>query len=83
VSDLTAKEQMNARAAIAFLRARCGGMKPLDKVLRAHKSTLNRPASASLAVRAARLVSVGVDDVLTGKLPPEGRCSHCGHCAQL
>jgi hypothetical protein len=83
VSDLTAKEQANVRAAIAFLRARCGGVKPLEKALHADKSTLNRPASASLAVRVARLASVGVDDVLTGRFPPAGTCPHCGLCKSI
>ena len=82
MSDLTTKEQGHVRTALRFLRARCGGWKPLGKALHAHQLTLSvrgRPISASLAVRVARLAGVGVDDVLTGKFPPAGTCPHCGH----
>jgi hypothetical protein len=79
VSDLTTKEQANVRAAIAFLRARCGGRKQLAKALRFDPTTLRLPPSASLTFRVARFAGVGVDDVLTGKYPPAGVCAHCGH----
>lgn len=79
MSDLSAKEQANVRTAVMFLRARCGGAKPLAKALRVSKPTLWRPASVLLAFRVARLASVPVDDVLTGKYPPPGTCAHCGH----
>lgn len=81
-SDLTADEQKNVRAALRFLRARCGGWKPVAKVLRTHPLSLSlrdRPISASLAFRVARLAGIGVDDVLAGKYPPAGTCPHCGH----
>jgi hypothetical protein len=80
VSDLTAKEQANVRAALAFLKARFG-VKPLAKVLRVDRTTLNTPATPTTAFRVARLAGVGVDDVLTGKYPPPGTCAHCGHRA--
>jgi hypothetical protein len=76
VSDLTTGEQKNVRAALVFLRARTGGWKPLAKALHTHPLTLSQrklPISASLAVRVARLASVGVDDVLGGKYRPPGR----------
>ena len=38
-------------------------------------------ASPTLALRIARLVGVGVDDVLGGKYPPAGVCPHCGNPA--
>jgi hypothetical protein len=79
VSDLTAKEQSNVRAALTFLRARCGGTKMLTKALRLSQPTLWRPASVLVAFRVARLAGVGVDDVLAGKYPPPGACAHCGH----
>jgi len=68
MSDLTAKEQDNVRAAIRFIHARCGTWVNAAKV------------SASTAVRVARFAGVTVDDVLTGKYPPAGTCPHCGHC---
>lgn len=86
MSDLTSKEQANVRAALQFLRSRCGGWEPLAKVLKSKDSTLRRMAAgrtvtAGLAVRIARLVSVGVDDVLAGRFPEPGTCAHCGHRA--
>lgn len=86
MSDLNAKEQANVRAALQFLRSRCGGWEPLAKALRANSDNLavvgrGGAASASLAVRVAKLASVGVDDVLTGRFPEAGTCAHCGHRA--
>jgi hypothetical protein len=72
-SDLTKAEQGNVRTALAFLRARCGGLKPLAKALRLTATTLRATATPTLAYRVARLASVGVDGVLTGKYPPPGR----------
>jgi hypothetical protein len=84
VSDLTKEEQAYVRAALRFLRARCGGWKAVAKALRAHKTGLSmrdRAVTASLAVRVARFVGVGVDDLLAGKFPPQGTCPFCGHIA--
>ena len=81
MSDLTADEQRNVRAALRFLRVRCGGAELLAKSLRVDRRTLNRPPSASIAIRVARLAGIGVDDVLMGKFPPVGVCPHCGHLA--
>ncbi len=83
-SDLSDKEQAAVRAALRFLRARCGGWEPVSKVLRFNPTTLcnvvaGRTASASMAVRIARFAKVGVDDVLAGKFPPPGTCPYCGH----
>jgi hypothetical protein len=66
-SDLTKAEHGNVRTALAFLRARCGGLKPLAKALRLTATTLRATATPTLAYRVARLASVGVDGVLTGK----------------
>jgi len=86
MSDLTTQEQTNVRAALRFLKMRCGSWERLAKVLRLKLSTLahvngGRSVSASLAFRAARLASVPVDDVIAGKYPPAGACPHCGHIA--
>lgn len=86
-ADLTPTEQGNVRKALRFLRARCGGWAQLGKVLCFKEVTLGaigagrKVASASLAVRVARLAQVGVDDVLAGRFPPAGACPHCGHVA--
>jgi hypothetical protein len=82
-ADLTAKEVANVRAALRFLRARCGGVKPLAKALRFSAPTLRVGASPTLAFRVARLAGVSVDDVLAGKYPPAGVCAHCGHAAAV
>jgi len=86
MSDLNAKEQANVRAALQFLRSRCGGWEPLANALRSKDVTLRAvargaTATPSLAVRIAKLASVGVDDVLMGKFPEPGTCAHCGHRA--
>jgi hypothetical protein len=88
MSDLTTAEQSNVRVALRFLRARCGGWETLAKVLRTGKQTVRRvasgrSASASMAVRVARLAQVGVDDLLGGKYPPAGCCPHCGHMGEV
>jgi hypothetical protein len=85
-ADLTVAEQANVRAALAFLRARCGGWKPLARALRFKATSVanvghGRAPSASMALRIARLARVGVDDLLAGRFPPPGTCPHCGHCA--
>jgi hypothetical protein len=84
-TDLTAQEQTNARTALRYLRARCGGWEPLAKALRFKSTTLHkatsgaRAVSASVAFRVARLGGVPVDDVLTGRFPGPDTCPHCGH----
>jgi predicted nucleic acid-binding Zn finger protein len=76
---VTEAEQDNVRTALAFLRARSGGFKPLSKALRLAPTTLRGPVTPLLAFRVARLASVGVDDVLSRRYPPPGACPHCGH----
>jgi hypothetical protein len=78
---LTAKEAANVRAAARFLRARMGGWANVAKALHVDKRTAHSAPSPILAFRLARVVGVGVDDVLTGKYPPPGTCPHCGHRA--
>jgi hypothetical protein len=82
--DLTDQEQAHVRAALHFLRNRCGGWGPLGKVLRLKHRTLSRvaverPVTPTVAFRVARLARVSVDDVLAGRFPAPGTCSHCGH----
>lgn len=84
--DLTADEQKNIRAALAHLRKRVGGWEALGRVLHydgaslIHVVACRKNASPTMAFRIARLVKVGIDDLLTGKFPPPGTCSNCGHC---
>jgi hypothetical protein len=87
-TELTAEEQARVRAALHYLRARCGGRSwaPLAKVLRLKADSLGKVAagrrgvSAALTFRVARFAKVGVDEILTaGKFPPPGTCPRCGH----
>ena len=83
--DFTVKEVTHVRAALRFLRLRCGTWTILAKALRLHDTTLaniangHKPVTAKLAVRIAKFAKVGVDDVLTGRFPAPGACPHCGH----
>jgi hypothetical protein len=83
-TDLTAQEQAHVRAALRFLRSRCGGWAPLGKALRFKVATLGhvangRAVSPTVAFRVARFAKVGLDDLLAGKFLPPGACPHCGH----
>jgi hypothetical protein len=78
---LSPKEAANVRAAARFLRARMGGWRNVAKALHVSTTTARRAPTPILAFRLAKLVEVGVDDVLTGKYPPAGTCAHCGHQA--
>ncbi|MGK3964990.1 hypothetical protein WMF01_30900 [Sorangium sp. So ce1667] len=85
MKDLTNQEEANVRAALQFLRLRLGGWASLAKAIGFKEATLanvtkkGRGVSASMAMRVAKLVHVGVDDLLTGKFPPPGTCPYCGH----
>jgi len=84
-SDLTPEEQANVRKAIHVLRRRLGGYKALASALRVNLRTLiaqggKRAPSAAVAIRAARLAGVPVDNVLSGAWPKAGACPHCGRC---
>lgn len=83
-SDLSREEQARIRTALKFLRIRFEGWEPLAKALRFRRDSLSVVAhggavTASLTFRVARLVGVGVDDLLTGKYPHPDACPHCGH----
>jgi hypothetical protein len=77
-SDLSAAEQAFVKAALAFMRARVGGAKPLAKALRFSTKTLRCPPGPVLVFRLARLAGVSVTDVLEGRFPDAAVCPHCG-----
>jgi plasmid maintenance system antidote protein VapI len=87
--DFTAKEVTHVRAALRFLRLRCGTWVTVAKALRMRHSTLmnvangQKSVSAKLAVRIAKFAKVGVDDVLTGRFPAPGTCPYCGHVTNV
>jgi len=83
-SDLTPEEQTNAKAALRVLRLRFGTIAKLAEALVANAKTLNAALakrgkpSAGLALRAARLAAVPLEDLLSGAWPKAGSCPHCG-----
>jgi hypothetical protein len=81
---LSPPESANVRRALLFLRARHGGAAKLAEALGVGRKALEmmcgktgRPG-AGLALRAARLGGVEVEDVLGGRWPVPGSCPHCG-----
>ena len=83
-SDLTPEEQANVKRALLVLRQRLGSLAELAVALRANRDTLKwygsrrgRP-TAGIALRAARLAGVAVEELLAGRWPVEGACPRCG-----
>ena len=83
-SDLTPEEQANVKRALRVLRTRLGSLTALATALRVNPHTLRwywqkrgKP-TAGIALRAARLATVTVEELLAGRWPIEGACPHCG-----
>ena len=88
MTDLTQEEQDRVRRALRYLRGLVGGGTPLSKGLGFQPDTLEkvangreRAATASMAIRVARLADVAIEDVLDGTYPPW--CPTCGHAVLL
>ena len=86
MSDLTDKEQRAVRTTLLFLRVRSGGVwAPVAKALNTKANNISKTVagslevSASLAVRVARLLGVGIDELLAGAHMSSRVCRHCGH----
>jgi hypothetical protein len=85
VSDLTDKEQRAVRTALRFLRLRMGAWAPLAKALRYEYDSVQKGAAGkkvvtpALALRVARLVDVGMDELLAGQWISPRTCPHCSH----
>lgn len=83
---LTPEEEANVYAAMNVLRIRYGGMDGVAKAMGASKFAVQtamqkgRRPTAGLALKAARLAGVPVEDVLTGAFPKPGACPMCGRC---
>lgn len=86
--DLTRDEQTKVRTALRFLHLRFGGWLPLGKALGQKETTLSNVSAGRAAVtprlafRIARLVKIGIDDLLLGKFPHPNACPYCGHVAE-
>ncbi len=67
-----------------FLRVKLGA-KSLAKLLHYDETTMihvvneRRAVCASMAFRVARVVGIGIDDLLAGKWPEPGTCPRCGY----
>jgi hypothetical protein len=83
--DLSTEEQRHVRNALTFFRAKLGTWKAVARMLRFEPTTVvnvknaRRTATASMAIRIARLADVEVEAVLTGEFPPHGVCPRCGY----
>jgi hypothetical protein len=74
------------KVALRFLMKRHGTVLELAKAMGANRGTgtvlaalAKRGAvSAGIALRAARVAAVPLEDVLSGAWPPAGACPHCG-----
>ena len=83
-SDLTPEEQANAKTALRVLRVRYGDATKLAEALSANLGTLKAALkvrgkpTAGLALRAARLAGVPLEDLLSGAWPKAGSCPTCG-----
>jgi hypothetical protein len=82
-TDLTPAERESAKVAIRHLAKRHGSYGKLAAAMSASTETVRLAArtgklSAGLALRAARLAGVPLEDVLAGRWPVAGACPHCG-----
>jgi hypothetical protein len=84
VTDLDEKEQGHVRTALRYLRRRAGGWTPVADALGYKYDSVEKVArggravTAGMALRVARLLGAGVDDLLGGRFLP-GACPRCGH----
>lgn len=85
-AELTQAEEAHVRAALRFLWTRCGGAVPLSLALDLPRRAVSnymhgkvpRRIGVGLALRAARLAGVPLEELLAGAWPPAGACPHCG-----
>ena len=84
-SDLTPEEKANVRKALRFLSKRFGSWPALAKAMSANEHTVWTSAhkgavTAGIALRAARVAGVPLEEMLSGAWPPASACPHCGRC---
>lgn len=82
---ISAEEEASVLAALKVLRRRFRSWQGLANVMRMPLKTLerivsgkNRRVPAALAIRAAKVAGVPVDDVLSGAFPGARACPVCG-----
>jgi len=82
--DLTGDEHTNIRRALQVLRRRYGSWEAVAAAMGAKVKTVTKAGgtkskpSVGLALRAARLVGVPLEDILAGRWPKAGACPMCG-----
>jgi hypothetical protein len=81
--DLTEDEQAHVRCALQALRRRHGSWAAVAAAMGVRGNLLvnvatSRKPSVGVALRAARVAGVAVEDVLAGKWPKPGSCPLCG-----
>lgn len=83
-SALTPEEQTNVRVAILFLVKRYGMWAKLAAAMRSKTPTVRyavragNTVSATVALRAARVARVQLEDILAGRWPTPTMCPYCG-----
>ncbi len=82
---LPVEEQAHVRRALRVLKLRYRGWPKLARALGVPLKSLertltgkDRPVSAGLAIKVARVAGVPVDEVLKGLFPRPGECPMCG-----
>ncbi len=82
--DLTDEERANIRRAFRTLRFRFGTYEEIAKALGTSVQSVTRACGArarptvALAFRAARVLGVPVEDIISGRWPAAGACPTCG-----
>ena len=83
---LTPEEAANVAVVVKVLCVRLGTTTNVAKAMQTNPKTIQRAVSgkkqpsAGMAIKAAKLAGVPVDDVLSGEFPKPGSCPMCGRC---
>lgn len=81
---LTAEQATNVRRALRFLSKRLGGNRELAQAMGyctgqiKNVTSKNKAPTLPVAVHAARIADVSIDDVLRGRWPIADACPYCG-----
>jgi hypothetical protein len=85
-SDLTPNEQEHVRVAIPLSGKAPRDVREAAKAVGRKRKTLSnagqRSVSAGIALRIATVAGVTLEEVLGGRWPVDGVCSHCGRAGR-
>jgi hypothetical protein len=82
---LSPDQQEHVINALYFLRVKFENWKPVARLLGFEEASLadvrakRRSVSTNLAFRLAKVIGIGIDDLLAGKWPEPGMCPRCGY----